>query len=141
VSFLSFCAANVLIDIEPLYYLLHHEDHLHRFFHTYLGASVIVATTSLLFWMMLTLARWVRLPNLFGWQKLTLLPVLGGAIWGGYSHILLDSVMHEDIQPFLPWRMDNPLLHVISLTRLHGACLLTGVVGYAIVEIRRTPLK
>jgi membrane-bound metal-dependent hydrolase YbcI (DUF457 family) len=41
VSFLAFCAANVLIDIEPLYYLLTRQYPLHRFFHTYVGASVV----------------------------------------------------------------------------------------------------
>ena len=46
VSFLAFCAANVLIDIEPLYYMLTHQDRLHRFFHTYVGASLVAVVAS-----------------------------------------------------------------------------------------------
>ena len=33
VSFIAFCAANVLIDVEPLYFMLTHQYPLHRFFH------------------------------------------------------------------------------------------------------------
>lgn len=32
VSFIAFVAANVLMDVEPLYYMLTRQDHLHRFF-------------------------------------------------------------------------------------------------------------
>ena len=39
-SFLAFCAANVLIDVEPLYYMLTDQYPWHRFFHTYVGATL-----------------------------------------------------------------------------------------------------
>jgi hypothetical protein len=41
VSFLAFCAANVLMDIEPMYYILTRQYPLHRFFHTYVGAAIV----------------------------------------------------------------------------------------------------
>jgi hypothetical protein len=40
VSFIAFCAANILMDIEPLYYMLRQQYPLHRFFRTYIGASL-----------------------------------------------------------------------------------------------------
>ena len=49
VSFLAFCAANVLIDIEPLYFILTGQYPVHRFFYTYIGATFIVAITIVLF--------------------------------------------------------------------------------------------
>ena len=49
VSFLAFCASNVLIDIEPLYFILTQQYPLHRFFHTYIGAFLIVGATVALF--------------------------------------------------------------------------------------------
>ena len=41
VSFIAFCVANVLIDGEPLYYMLAGAAWLHRFFHTYIGATLV----------------------------------------------------------------------------------------------------
>jgi hypothetical protein len=49
VSFIAFCGANVLIDIEPLTYILSHQYPVHRFFHSYAGATVIWPATVLLF--------------------------------------------------------------------------------------------
>lgn len=43
VSFLAFCGANVLVDVEPLYFMLTHQYPIHRFFHTYVGATVAAA--------------------------------------------------------------------------------------------------
>jgi len=49
VSFLAFCGANVLMDTEPLYFMLSGQEPLHRFFHTYVGATLIMAATVALF--------------------------------------------------------------------------------------------
>ena len=49
VSFLAFCATNILMDVEPLYYILTQQYPLHRFFHTYIGASIVAAATVGLF--------------------------------------------------------------------------------------------
>jgi hypothetical protein len=49
VSFLAFCAANVLMDLEPLYYILTRQYPLHRFFHTYVGAVIVAISTAVLF--------------------------------------------------------------------------------------------
>ena len=38
-----------------------------------------------------------------------------GALIGAWSHLLLDSFMHEDIKPFSPFTDANPLLGVISV--------------------------
>jgi len=48
ISFVSFVAANVLIDIEPLYYMLTKQYPLHRFFHTYVGAGLVSIAAVLL---------------------------------------------------------------------------------------------
>jgi hypothetical protein len=45
VSFLSFCAANILMDVEPLYYRLTGQYPLHRFFHIYIGATLVAVVT------------------------------------------------------------------------------------------------
>jgi membrane-bound metal-dependent hydrolase YbcI (DUF457 family) len=136
VSFLGFCAANVVIDIEPLYYMLTQQFHLHRFFHTYVGANLIVVATIALFIGARWFARRFWLPNTFNWRELTLMPVVLGAAAGSYSHILLDSIMHSDITPFAPFSDANPLLQIIELGTLHMACVAAGVLGLFILAMR-----
>ena len=136
VSFLAFCSANVLIDIEPLYYMLTQQEHLHRFFHTYVGATLVAAATLLLF----VSCRWFAgrfwLPNPFRWQSLSPLAVAIGAAAGTYSHIVLDSVMHRDITPFAPFSNDNPIFRVVSLSALHWFCLGTGAIALLVLGVR-----
>ena len=96
ISFLAFGAANVLIDIEPGYYLLTHQFPLHRFCHTLIGATLIMVATLVLFGTASRLARY--LPDLWHWKALTRRQIAWGAALGSYSHIVLDSVMHDDIR-------------------------------------------
>jgi len=137
VSFLAFCASNVLIDIEPLYFILTQQYPLHRFFHTYIGAVLIAGATIALF----VGARWFAarlwLPDWLKWKELGLFPVAVGAAVGSVSHILLDSLMHRDITPFAPFSDSNPLLHLVSLTTLHLACVAAGIVAVLILGARR----
>jgi len=137
VSFLAFCSANVLIDIEPLYYMVTGQYPLHRFFHTYIGATIIMVATALIFFFALKLASRVRLPNLFQWQSLKPLPIWLGAAAGSYSHIVLDSVMHADIVPLSPFSEINVLYQLVSLGELHLFCVFAAVLGLAILGIRR----
>jgi membrane-bound metal-dependent hydrolase YbcI (DUF457 family) len=127
ISFLSFCAANVLIDIEPLYYMLTGQAPLHRFFHTYIGATLVALATVLLF----LVARRVVTTNL------SIRAVAVGAFLGTYSHIVLDSVMHADIRPFAPFSDTNPLLAVVSLRALHLFCVIAGALGIVALPVRR----
>ncbi len=137
ISFLSFCAANVIIDLESLYNLVYHRHPVHAFFHTYIGASLIIAAVLILF----VGARWfaarVWLPNLFGWRELSVRQVVAGAALGAYSHVVLDSVMHGDIQPLAPFAITNELLGVVSLGTLHLACVGLGLLGLVGIGVRR----
>jgi membrane-bound metal-dependent hydrolase YbcI (DUF457 family) len=137
VSFLAFCAANVLIDLESLYNLVNQRHPVHAFFHTYIGATLIIATVVLLF----LGARWFAgrwwLPNLFRWQALSRIQVAIGAALGAYTHVVLDSVMHRDIQPLAPFSSANWLLGIVSLSTLHIACLVLGGFGLVVLAVRR----
>lgn len=137
ISFLAFCAANVVVDMEPGYYLLRQEEPWHRFFHTFVGVSLTIAVTITLILLALRLAQRHRLPNPFQWQSLTLMPIVIGAILGGYSHILLDAIKHADVHPFAPWTTDNPFLHAVSLDTLHLLCLGAGGQGILIIVLRK----
>jgi membrane-bound metal-dependent hydrolase YbcI (DUF457 family) len=137
VSFLVFCASNVLIDVEPLYFMLTHQYPVHRFFHTLIGASLIVILTVALFIGALAFAQRFWLPNLFKWRELDVFAVTIGSILGSYSHIVLDSFMHSDITPLAPFSDANPLLRLASLDTLHWGCVAAGISGVVILFIRQ----
>jgi len=137
VSFLAFCAANVLMDVESLYNLVHQRDPVHAFFHTYVGATLVIAAVVLLFLGLRAFASRVWLPDLFRWRALGARQVAVGAALGAYSHVVLDSIMHGDIQPLSPFASGNALLGAIPLGTLHWACLGLGAVGCAVVAVTR----
>ena len=136
VSFIAFVAANVLIDVEPAYYMLTGQDTLHRFFHTYMGASVVAVATVLLFLLARKAALSVTLPNLLRWRELNLDQVIAGAAAGAYSHIVLDSVMHADIRPWAPFSQANPLYRLVSIEALQDFCLAAGLAAAVILAGR-----
>lgn len=137
VSFLAFCAANVLIDTEPLYFMLTAQDPLHRFFHSYVGATLAMAATVAIFLLALQLAARIRLPDVFGWQGLTRRQVLGGAVAGSYSHIVLDSLMHADIRPLAPFSQSNALYGLISIEALQWLCVACAALVMVFLVVRR----
>jgi len=137
VSFIAFVAANVLIDVEPAYYMLVGQDPLHRFFHTYVGASVVAVATVLLFLLARKLAPSVPSPNLLRWKELSLGQVIAGAVVGGYSHIVLDSVMHADIRPWAPFSQANSLYLLASIDALQDFCIGAGAAALVILAGRQ----
>ena len=48
---------------------------------------------------------------------------------GSYSHVVLDSIMHTDIEPLSPFSQSNELLGFISVGALHKFCIYSGLVG------------
>jgi membrane-bound metal-dependent hydrolase YbcI (DUF457 family) len=54
---------------------------------------------------------------------------INSAFIGTYSHILLDSIMHADLQPFHPAQITNHLLGIVAIDTLHILCAIAGVVG------------
>lgn len=125
VSFLAFCAANVLVDVESLYFMLTHQWPIHRFLHTYVGATVAAAIVVGAFAVVRKLT-----------PRLSIRAVALGAIIGTYSHVLLDSLMHADMEPFAPFSDGNPLLGAVFLNTLYGFCLVAGVVGGVVIGVR-----
>ena len=77
-------------------------------------------------------------PELFDWQDLGIGAVAIGATAGTFSHVLLDSVMHPDIRPFAPFSDSNPLFGAISVQALHWSCVVSGLVGIAVLGAQST---
>lgn len=137
ISFTMFVFTQVLIDLEPLYYLLRNEWPVHRFFHTYIGATLIAGVGVIIGrpicrWAIIMWNIWNGfigpLPTLDQEPRIPLKAAILGAFIGTYSHVALDSVMHRDIRPYAPFSDANGLLQIISLAQLHWACVISGII-------------
>ena len=144
-SFTVFCFVQVLIDLEPGWYMLRGEAEIHRFLHTYLGATLAggvaavagkpVCEWALRLWnsrLSPEQARWLGVPPSISWLAAGL-----GALAGAWSHVFLDSFMHADMRPLAPWREDNGLLFMIHVDTLYLACAVAGLIGLVILLGRR----
>jgi membrane-bound metal-dependent hydrolase YbcI (DUF457 family) len=132
-SLMVFGWTQIVMDIQPLIVLISGEGHLHGFTHTYLGAILIAILAALtgkyLSEFGLTLLGISKQTNriyIVWWV------VFLSAFIGSFSHVLLDSIMHSDVEPFFPFILDNQILGLISVTALHKMCLYSGLVGAAI---------
>ena len=142
----SFMAANVLIDVEVLYYLSRNEPPLHRYLHTYLGGSAAGLLAGLLMWgIILVIARlmpagsrWKTRLNQTPKPRLLNQSLLAGLI-GGISHVFLDSLMHDDMHPFWPFATGNTLAGVISVPTLHIGLGLLGLFSLVLWLLLREP--
>jgi len=136
-SLMVFGWAQIVMDIQPLVVLMTGKGHLHGFSHTYIGATLLAVFSALsgkylseLGLRLLGLTR--HGPVHIGWW-ITIL----SAFIGTYSHVLLDSIMHSDLQPFYPFLYSNRLLGIISISALHQFCLYSGLLGAGIYYLVR----
>jgi len=132
-----FILSQVLIDLEPLYFMITDDPPLHRFLHTYVGACVI-------FLICIVIGKplgqlWLRLWNktmspghhsrLHCNEAITFKATIISAFIGAFSHVFIDSIMHADVHPFSPWSESNFLLGTIDLLGLHFSLFALGTVG------------
>jgi hypothetical protein len=144
-SLMVFGLSQVLIDLEPLYYLFSHSDVVHRFFHPYTGAGLVAVVSffpgrQVCSWMLRSrnsslIPAYQRRSS--STPQIPALSAAVAAILGGFSHIALDSVMHADVRPFYPLSDKNPILDMISIDHIYSLCLVLGLTGLAILMLRR----
>ncbi len=128
-SLMIFGWAQIVMDIQPLLVMISGEGHLHGFSHTYIGALLlgIFAALSgkyLAEFGLDILAISPGRPIKITWPVSAL-----SAIIGTFSHVLIDSVMHSDMQPFFPVSNHNALLGLVSIDVLHKICIYSGLIG------------
>lgn len=132
-SLMVFGWTQIVMDIQPLIVLISGEGHLHGFTHTYVGAILIALLAALtgkclseLGLKTLGISKNENPISIAWWV------VLISAFIGSFSHVLLDSIMHSDVEPFFPFALDNQFLGLISVSILHKVCLYSGLIGAAI---------
>ena len=132
-SLMVFGWAQIIMDIQPLVVLLTGEGHLHGFSHTYIGATLIGIGSALT-------GKYAAEFGLRFIGQARYLPIswpvaIISAFIGSFSHVLLDSVMHADVEPFAPFMLNNPFLGFLSIEALHKFCLYSGLLGVGLYFI------
>jgi hypothetical protein len=144
VSIIAFGVTQVLIDLEVLWNMGHHNPQLHTFFHTYVGASLVVIVAISVAKPLSTLARrsWNLLTyhashlNVAASDRTTWTATIAGACIGAYSHVLFDSFYHLDIQPFQPWSAANPFKGLLTPAHMELAFLVMFMLAIVWLTIR-----
>tara|TARA_R110001583_G_scaffold83178_1_gene219913 strand:- start:2640 stop:3113 length:474 start_codon:yes stop_codon:yes gene_type:complete len=131
-SLMVFGWTQIVMDIQPLIVLITGEGHLHGFSHTYVGATLLAVLSAVTGKYFSQLGLWLlritpTISTNIAWWVVFL-----SAFIGSYSHVLLDSVMHSDVQPFYPFMLSNSLWGATSVAALHKFCLYSGLLGAAI---------
>jgi hypothetical protein len=114
-----------------------HEYPFHTFWHTHIGASIIAVGLTVFGkpasqWIK---TAWNRIAAGCGDADLTVpsqttwTAAFVGASIGAYSHILLDSLFHSDIEPLQPWSARNILRGKVDPHGVELMCIVFGVIG------------
>ncbi|MFL0803351.1 MAG: hypothetical protein K6L81_06510 [Agarilytica sp.] len=131
-SLMIFGWSQIIMDIQPLIVMLSGEGHIHGFSHTYIGATLIAIFSAITGKHLSQFGLWVLRIEQSIHCNIPWLVVFISAFIGSYSHVVLDSVMHSDVQPFYPFTLSNSLLAIIPIELLHKLCLYSGLLGAAV---------
>jgi membrane-bound metal-dependent hydrolase YbcI (DUF457 family) len=130
-SLMVFGWAQILMDLQPLFVIITGEGQLHGLSHTFVGATAI-ALFSALTGKYLSEFMLLSMGFSYKYNRISWVVALVSAFIGAYSHVILDAIMHADVQPFFPFLMKNGLLEFISIEALHNYCMLSGLIGCAL---------
>lgn len=145
-----FALANVLIDLEPIALFVLTGNPAHPWLHTLLGAFAVAVITVLFGrypceWL---LKAWNRRLSV-GWQvrylavgaQITPVAAWTGAFIGTFSHLLLDSFMHLDVEALWPFVSGNYIQGWVPLDVLHELCVVSALIAGAITVLFRTVIR
>jgi hypothetical protein len=121
---------SIIVDIEPLWFLLFGLPVLHLFFHTFLGATILALILAFVVYLLRGFLGEImtafRLPQLASPLSITV-----AALIGAYSHIVLDAFLYPEMQPFWPLA-GNPLLGLVSSSGVYLFCIICFLVAIPI---------
>ncbi len=141
-SWSVFCLTNIIIDLEPITFFIITLEPRHLFLHTIIGAIGVAYFSATIgrHWCEKALIIWNEEIKEGRWvvanTSIPFKSALMGAFTGGWSHLLLDSFMHDDIEPLSPFLNSNPLLGLINIIELHLLCVITGIIGIGLLLMR-----
>ena len=144
-SWSIFTLTNIIIDLEPITYFIFTGVPSHKFFHSISGATLIGLICALFFRKLCGnyIMKWNKNLHPFDrkWlevrnPKINIFEALLGGLIGGWSHLILDSMMHADIKPLWPLISSNSLLGLLSPDLILYLCLGLLATGIFIFIIR-----
>lgn len=138
-SVLTFGIAQVSMDLEPLLGMLKDSHPLHGWSHTLLGAlaigAAVGATAPFVLRPTMTFLCRKASHNGLDWLLDRRMPsrvaVWTGALFGTFSHVLLDGLIHHDMQPLAPFGSASPWLGLVEHDNLYSICATAGAAGAA----------
>lgn len=141
-SLMVFGWAQIIMDLQPLFVLVTGDGDLHGFSHTYIGATLLAVFAALsgkylseVGLVLLGISRNEDPVKIIWWVSFL------SAFIGTYSHVVLDSIMHSDIEPYYPLSITNQLLGIITVNQLHQFCLYSALIGvvvyYSVQYVRK----
>jgi membrane-bound metal-dependent hydrolase YbcI (DUF457 family) len=148
-SWSIFTLTNIFIDLEPITYFIFTGIPSHKFFHSIFGATLIGLICALYFrklcgnyimkWnksLHQIDRKWLEVRN----YKIHLFEGVTGGLIGAWSHITLDSMMHQDIKPFWPFSSSNPIQVFMSPNSILYLCLGLLSLGIILFVIKKIGL-
>lgn len=126
-SLLIFGWAQILTDLQPLLVIITHKGVYHGYSHTYIGAVVLGIVTAVT-------GKYLAETGLRIIQQRQYLPIRWSvafisAFIGTFSHVLLDSITHIDVKPFMPFSDVNSLPGSVSTGAMEVFLVFCGIVG------------
>ena len=128
----AFLIGSVIVDVEPLGFLLLGLPVQHLFFHTFIGATVSAVVLSLIILpfrgVLESLMEKIHLP-----QTTTPIQLTGAALLGAYSHVVLDAFLYPEMQPFWPL-LGNPFLGLVASSTVYlfcSVCFICAIIVFA----------
>lgn len=142
-SFLLFVFSQIVIDLEPLYFMVRDDYPLHRLFHTFAGCNLVIIISVLLGKPLCEL--WLRISNyllrLHLKTQISWRAAFVSAAAGAYSHVLLDGFMHRDMEPFWPFVSGNPMLEFRLGAYVAKFCLVCAAAAFLICFLRMDKVR
>ena len=140
-SWTIFALTNIIIDIEVVYYYIATGIPSHKFFHTFLGSTIIVILCA-------TVGRYLcqlglKLINLIFTNKVIKFDTTIhkktawiSAFIGAYSHVLFDCFANDDMRPLYPFSEKNLLLGLLSNNFMMFSCTALFLIGILVAYLK-----
>ena len=129
-SLMVFGWAQIVMDLQPLFVIITGEGHLHGFSHTYVGATLLAIFSIMSGKHLSELGlRTIGISKNENPVTISWLVASISASIGTFSHVLLDSIMHADVEPFYPILLENHLHDLMTVGALHTLCLFSALLG------------
>jgi hypothetical protein len=126
----TFIIANVAVDIEPfIVFFLNLDYPLHGYLHTFASALFFGLAIGVAMFYLEKFLRPLYKVILLEPNDTPRMPAfLVAGAFGAMLHVLFDSPMYTDIQPFFPLTV-NPLYNSVSSPEIYLVCVWLGILG------------